>query len=651
MAGLRISGIMSGFDTETMIKDLMKAENARVDKVKKDRQYVSWQQEGFREIINKLKTFQSNYFDVLKPTTNFTSTASFAKFAYSIKSGGVDTDKVSVIAGADVKSKAITINQIDQLASKDTWTGASSGIRGIETSGTTASYIGDLSSNLTSSGKNLEFTLSIGSNAKVISVDPSTFSDADTLASAIDTKIQAAFGSDYAGMVTSDGTDLKFDFSGSEVKILKYGDNVTTMTGLFGSDTAQSSYAYKTKSLNTLFNLTDAQLGAVQINGKTIALDQNDTISNLIEKVNASDANVTLSYDSLNDKFILKSNLEGSANNITIEDGSDAENLFANLFGVSDLSSFIGSPNADTTITLGNGDESTRTVGKNAKLNINGVDIIQSSNNFSLDGVNYSLKATSIDPINVGIETDTTSIIDNIKNFVKEYNDIVDFINGKLTEKRDYDYAPLTDDEKEALTEDEVKKWEDKAKAGMLKGSSELSSMLTELRNAIIEPIEGVGITMAQIGISSTSYTDKGKLTIDETKLKSALENNYEEVVNLFTKKSDITYNDSANRNQRDNENGISNRFDDILKDYIRTTRDSNGYKGKLIVKAGIENDSSQFSNDFQKKLTGYDDRISDLLDYLSNREEYYYTMFSKMESALSQMESQSSSLLSQLGQ
>lgn len=651
MAGLRISGIMSGFDTETMIKDLMKAESAKLDKVKKDRQYVSWQQEGFREIINKLKTFQSNYFDVLKPTTNFTSTASFAKFAYIIKSGGVDTDKVSVIAGADVKSKAITINKIDQLASKDTWTGASSGIRGIETSGTAASYIGDLSSNLTSSGKNLEFTLSIGSNAKVISVDPSTFSDADTLASALDTKIQAAFGSDYAGMVTSDGTDLKFDFSGNEVKILKYGDNVTSMTGLFGSDAAQSSYAYKTKSLNTLLNLTDAQLGTIQINGKTIALDQNDTISKMIEKVNASDANVTLSYDALNDKFTLKSNLEGSANNISIEDGSDAENLFTNLFGVSDLSSFIGSPNANTTISLGNGDESTRSVGKNAKLSINGVDIIQSSNNFSLDGVNYSLKATSTDPIDISIETDTTSIIDNIKNFVKEYNEIVDFINGKLTEKRDYDYDPLTDDEKEALSEEEITKWENKAKQGMLKGSSELSSMLTELRNAIIEPIEGVGITMAQIGISSTSYADKGKLTIDETKLKSALENNYEEVVNLFTKKSDITYNDSANRNQRDNENGISNRFDDILKDYIRTTRDSNGYKGKLIVKAGIENDSSQFSNDFQKKLTGYDDRISDLLDYLSNREEYYYTMFSKMESALSQMESQSSSLLSQLGQ
>ena len=200
------------------------------------------------------------------------------------------------------------------------------------------------------------------------------------------------------------------------------------------------------------------------------------------------------------------------------------------------------------------------------------------------------------------------------------------------------------------MTEDEIEKWEEKAKSGMMKGSSELSSMLTELRNAVIAPIEGVGLTMAQIGISSTSYSDRGKLTIDETKLKSALENNYDDVVQLFTKQSTTTYNDSANRTTRNNENGVGSRFDDIIKDYIRTTRDSNGQNGKLIIKAGIENDASQFSNDFQKRISGYDDRIADLLDYLTSRENYYYTMFSKMESALSQMESQASSLMSQLG-
>ena len=645
MANMRISGIMSGFDTDTMIKDLMKAESAKLDKVKKDKQYATWQQEGFRDIINKIKMFQSNYFDVLKSGQNLTSATSFAKFSYSVKSGGVDSDKVSIIAGADVKNKSVTINSIDQLASKDRWTGNVADLSGIKIQGLDA---GALSTSLGTAGKNLEFTLAVGSTAKVINIDPTSFSDVTTLQAAIQSKVTAAFGSDYGDLVTTDGTDIKFDVAGSEVKIMKYGTNSESMVGLFGADVTQSSKSYQTKSIGELFGLDNTTLSSIKINDTTIVLDATDTISKMVEKINASEAGVTVSYDSLGDKFSMVSKTEGSANNIKIQDGSNAETLFGKLFGVSDLVDANSEPIIESAPGISNG--LTYDAGVNAKLTINNVSIIQGNNNFSLDGINYSLKATSTDPIEIGVETDTTSIIDNIKGFVKDYNEIVDYINGKLTEKRDYDYAPLTDDEKEALTEEEITKWEEKAKAGMLKGSSELSTILTQFRNAVIEPTTGVGMTMNQIGISSTSYTDRGKLTIDETKLKAAIESNYDEVVNLFTKESTTTYNDSANRPTRDKENGVASRFEDIIKDYVRTTRDTNGNKGILIVKAGMINDASQFSNTIQKTLTAYDERLSDLADYLANKEEYYYTMFSKMESALSQMDSQASALMSQLG-
>ena len=631
MATMRITGIMSGFDTDTMIKDLMKAENTRVDKVKKERQYVQWQQEGFREIINKLRTFQSNYFDVLKSSTNISSASSFAKFSYSVKSGGVDTDAVSVIASASATTKNVTINSITQLASKDSWIGNESDLRGIKTQ---ALDMGALTS-----GSNIEFSLGIGTNAETISVATTEFTDLESLKVALNDKISAAFGAEFGSVVSVKDAGLEFDFAGSELKIMKNSDSTYTMDAFFGSDAIQNSNAFKTKGIGELFGLNATQLSNIEINGKTIALDETDTIDKMIQKINASEANVTMSYDSLKDQFTLASKSEGAVNNISITGESNAEALLNGLFNTTDL---IDAGGAVVNIT--------RNEGLNANLRINDVDIVQSNNNFSLDGINYSLKETSAVAIDIGIETNTTDIIDNIKNFVKEYNEIVDFLNGKLTEKRNYDYAPLTDEEKEALTEDEIEKWEEKAKAGMMRGSSELSSMLTELRNAIIEPIEGVGISMAQIGISSGSYSDRGKLTIDETKLKSALENSYDDVVQLFSKKSEISYTDSANRATRDSENGIGARFDDILKDYTRTTRDSNGNKGRLIMKAGIENDASQFSNDFQKRISSYDDRISDLLEYLTDREDYYYTMFSKMESALSQMESQSASLMSQLG-
>lgn len=643
MANMRITGMTSGFDTDTMIKDLMKAESARVDKVKKSRQYAVWQQEGFREIIGKLRTFQSNFLDTLNASQNLRSKTSFAKFSYSVMSEGVTSSKVSITANADVKNKDIIINRIDQLATKDTWEGRLSGIRGITSGDIT---ISDLKDSLTAAGKDLEINLSIGNSIKKITLQNNDINLTDTvddLATKIQAKVTEAFGSNYSSVVVSDGSKLKFDMTGSEVKVMQYGDNTTSMNALFGSVNAQSSYAYQSKSLKDLFGLTDAVLSNISINGKNITLSETDTVSKMIEKVNASEANVNLSYNTLSDKFTLTSKVEGSANNVSITDASSAETLFSKLFGVGDVVDATGN-------AMEGASGIRRDDGLNALLSINDVSIVQGNNTFSLDGMTFTLKETSTSEISIKTTTDTNAIVDNIKNFVKEYNDIVDFITAKLSEKRNYSFEPLTDDEREALSDEEIEKWETKAKAGNMRGSSELSSMLTELRNAIIEPIEGVGLSMSQIGISSGSYLDKGKLTIDESKLKSAIENNYEEVVNLFTKESTTTYANSADRTIRNKENGIASRFDDILKDNIRTTRDANGNKGRLIMKAGIENDSSQFSNDFQKKIGGYDERIADLLEYLSDKEDYYYTMFSKMESALSQMQSQSASLMSQLG-
>lgn len=637
MANMRITGIMSGFDTDKMIKDLMKAESTKTDKVKKERQYAVWQQEGFREIIKKLKSFQLNNFDLLKAGQNIASPSSFAKFTYSVTSEGAATTKLTVSANADVKNKEVTIEKINQLATKDSWTGKVADLRGIDTVPIAGNISGSLSGNL-------EFTLAIGSNAKLISLTQVELSDnTSTLDVKIQNKITAAFGSDYSSIVSMDGQKIEFDLAGTDLTIMKYGSNSDSMMALFGSEDTKSSVTYKTKTIGELFGLNNTTLSNVVINGKKIILDSSDTIDKMVDKVNASDANVIMSYDTLRDKFTLKSKTEGSVNNINITNESEAEVVFSKLFGVNDVVDASGNA-----VVVVNG--LTRDIGKNAKITIDGITITQSNNTFTLEGMTYTLKETSNVAINIKAKTDTTAIVDNIKNFVKEYNEIVDSISSKLTEKRNYDYSPLTDEEKEALTEDEVKLYEDKAKAGMMRGSSELNRMLQELRNAIIEPVNGVGLSLSQIGISSVSYSDKGKLSINETKLTSALENNFDEVVKLFTKESSTTYSNSSERTKRNSENGIALRFDDVLKDNIRVSRDDKGAKGKLIMKAGVENDTSQFSNDFQKKITSYDDRISDLLEYLSDREEYYYIMFSKMESALSKMESQSASLMSQLG-
>ncbi|MDW7662169.1 MAG: flagellar filament capping protein FliD [Bacillota bacterium] len=628
MSSLRITGIMSGMDTEQMIKDLMKAESMRLDKVKQDKQYVEWQQESYREIINQMRGFQSTFFDVLKPSTNLTSASSFSKFNYGITSNGVASSAVSITASASA-AKAVTINKIEQLATKDTWTGATTGIRGIETQGVN---MGSLA------GKELDFSIAIGSTAKTITLqnaDVSGLSVTD-LAAKLNTEISSAFGTDYSGVVSVvsvvsaegiESEELKFDFAGSEVKILEV-SNPESMTAL-GVTSGVSSYGYKTKGIDELFDFTGIDLSAININGTTIALSGTDTVDAMNKKLNDAGAGFEIKYNTLSDNFSMVSTKEGSANNIVLDDNTSA--FMGKLFNMADPK--VG-----------------QVGGLNAKLTINGEPVIQGSNSFVLDGITFDLKSTSVDPIDITIAVNTESIADNIKNFVVEYNKMIDSLTTKLTERRDYDYKPLTDEQREALSEEEIEKWETRAKLGSMRSATELNTFLTELRNAIIEPIEGVGISMKDIGISSTSYQDRGKLYIDEDKLNLALENNYDEVVNLFSSQSSVEYSDTANRNTRDSENGIANRFNDIIKDYSRTTRDASGNKGLLIIKAGIENDTSAFQNDISKRINTFDDRLDRLADYLETREDYYYNMFSKMESALSQMQAQGDSLAGMLG-
>ncbi len=623
---MRITGISSGLDTDQMIKDLMKAEAMKLDKVNQDKQYVQWQQESYRDIINQMRTFQSTFFDVLKPSTNLTSASSFSKFNYGISSGGIASSAVSITATA-AAAKAVIINKIDQLATKDTWTGASTGIRGIKTNNMNMNLLGT---------NNLEFNLSIGSNAKKITlsntdlVEPKTLQSltAEELKVELNKKISSTFGSDYAGVVSVVEGQLNFDFAGSEVRILE-ASNPESMTAL-GLSSGVSSYGYKTKSVAELFDFTGIDMSAININGKMISISGTDTIDVMNKKLNDAGAGFEIKYNNLSDNFSLVSTKEGSANNIVLDDPN--------------TSAFVGKLFNMIDPTAG------QVEGLNARLTINNEDIIQGSNSFLLDGITFDLKSISSEPIDVTVAINTESIVDNIKNFVSEYNKLIDTLTTKLTERRDYEYRPLTDEQRDALSEEEIENWEEKAKLGNMKNASELDTFLTQLRNAIIEPISGVGISMRDIGISSTHYKDRGKLTINEDKLKLALENNYTEVVNMFSTQSSVEYSDSSNRSTRNSENGIGNRFNDILKDYTRTTRDSGGNKGILIVKAGIENDSSVVQNDISKRISAYDSRLDRLADYLASREEYYYNMFGKMETALSQLQTQGDSILSMLG-
>ncbi|WDC83928.1 flagellar filament capping protein FliD [Caloramator sp. mosi_1] len=139
------------------------------------------------------------------------------------------------------------------------------------------------------------------------------------------------------------------------------------------------------------------------------------------------------------------------------------------------------------------------------------------------------------------------------------------------------------------MKEDEIKKWEEKAKEGLLKGDSTLQNLVYNMRQAFFEPLKDAGISLQEIGLSTSSdYTQKGKIIIDESKLKNALENRPDDVLNLLTKTSSIAYDPNKTyigRSDRNSEIGVFQRIRDILEDNIRTTRNSSGKKEHYLKK------------------------------------------------------------------
>ena len=127
-------------------------------------------------------------------------------------------------------------------------------------------------------------------------------------------------------------------------------------------------------------------------------------------------------------------------------------------------------------------------------------------------------------------------------------------------------------------------------------------------------------------------------------KLRKAIEERPDEVAELFTKKSTIPYT-SEDRKTRYNENGLSSRLLDIINDNIRTNVNSKGYRGILIEKAGIENTVSATNNAISKQIERQSKEIEEMLDRLTEKENNYFLMFSRLESMIQKLNTQSAFL------
>lgn len=618
MAVTRVTGMYSGFDTDQLVKDMMKAEQSRVDKVKADKQLLEWKQEDYRSIITQFTDFQSGHFDVLNSDTNLTSKTMFSEFSTTVESGGVETSAVSVEGTSSTKNFSHTIGSISQLATKDEYISSDLGFTEI---------LSD-SFNIVAMPSEFKISLTVDGVTKTLTFDKASMDtqDIDGFEDALQDEIEDKFGSEYRDIVSISGDKISFKKPGTSITTLEYPGSEPSLWFL-GIDSGSSSATYKDAEIGTLLGLVESDLTDMTIDGKTLSdlgVTLESSISQMTSAINKSSLDVEISYNELSDNFEIKSTKEGVVNDLDLSDKFKEKFKF---------------------------DTGTHNQAQNAIVEIDGEAVIKSNNTFILEGVKYTLNSVHTSgAIDVSIDRDVDAVYGKLEKFVEDYNKIIEDITKELNEKTYRDYRPLTTEERAELSEDEVKSWEEKSRSGLLKNDSILTDMLSSMRAALYSSVEGVGISLYDIGITtSTDYKDNGKLVIDETKLKESLANDYESVVDLFTSESDYNYGDTDNRSTRYSENGLANRIADVINDGIRITRSTNGQRGSLIERAGLPGDTSTSTNTISREIQDYSDRIEDILKALSSQEERYYSQFAAMESALAEMQSQSDAFASQL--
>ncbi len=347
------------------------------------------------------------------------------------------------------------------------------------------------------------------------------------------------------------------------------------------------------------------------INGVDFTFADDTLLNDMMSQINASDAGVKISYSSLKDGFTITSKTTGRASEIKIE------NKAGNMFSYVDAEGH--------TVAGAIGIEQQTKNGQDAKLKIDGYDVVKSSNTFTIDGITYTLnnEYEPVDENDMGISFTVTknvdAIVDKISKFVDSYNELVGKLQDMIGEDVYRAYTPLTDAQKEEMSDSDVEKWEEKAKSGMLRNDAGIEGLLATVRKALYTTVEGTGMKLSDIGLATGAYYDGAKITLNKDKLRTALETNPDAVTSLFTKSSK-----SADANTKFNESGFVARVSTALLSYTDRATD--------VSLAALEDSISDSK-----------DTVDTLEEKMSAKSEALYLKFSAMEAALAKLNSQSS--------
>ena len=347
---------------------------------------------------------------------------------------------------------------------------------------------------------------------------------------------------------------------------------------------------------------------------------EDSTIADFTNKL--KEAGLNASFDAKNGRFFIAAKDTGAENRFTIVSDATETGKGLDALGLTNIDENLATNGADAQ----NSSQVAIVAAQDAKIKLNGAVIEASSNNINVNGMSLELKGTTnADGIKLNVTKDTSKVYDMVKDFVKGYNELMTEMYEKYNAPSSRGYAMLTSEQKEAMSDDEVKLWEDKIKNSLLRGDDTLSDLMSTFRTAMQGTIEvnGEKYSLANFGIVTGNYTEHGLLHIQgdaddgeyaskTNKLMEALENDPEGVEKALS--------------------GIMSNFYDKLFNKMGAT--------KLSSALTFYNDKQMKTQteSYEKEIKSWESKLQDI-------EDRYYKQFSAMESAMAELQNKQSQL------
>lgn len=693
---IRMSGLQSGLDTETLVSALVSGYTLQKDNMVKAQTKLQWKQDSWKAMNKSIYSFYSGKL----------SAARLSK-TYNAKSASVsDSTKAKVTAGAEAVNGTQTL-EIKELASTGYLTGGVVSAKddkgnSVKADGSTklSDITGLTSGTITVSaeGKNKDITLTedmtvnqfvvklkdAGLNANFDANNQRFFVSSKTSGADHDFSITA---SDANGLTSLQKMGL-FTLNDTETKEYKkwagYATDTAALDELKQStyESRKINYKDRAKTYADKYNAAKAVVDAIKADDTWTTIDdkkaklaslkssfdadyssyaKTDDKGNItydtdklkedgkIEEFNARKKEIDALSDTIDKYDKAVKDMDDSKDYVTIdaEGKAVADPGNANLIAEVDSENATIRSNSDAAIdakvaysvnmlkeiqngSLTSSKDAARVTGKDATIILNKATYTSNTNNFAINGLTITAEAKTDGEITITTNTDTDAVYDSIKDFFKEYNALIKSMDEAYNASSSKGYEPLTSDEKEAMSEDEVKEWEKKIKDSLLRKDATLGSASSSMKNLMAQSFEinGKKYSLASFGIKTQGYFDaadneKGVYHIDgdkdddvssgnDDKLRAAIASDPDTVISFFSQLATSVYNDLSKK--------------------MASSSVSSAYT--------LYNDKQM-----TKEYTSYTSKISDKEDEITKWEDYYYKKFSSMESALAKLNQTQSSL------